>query len=208
VILEYANAFPGQPRRVIPPISKVYGGPVPYLLVKLDQPFQTPPPASLPPDSTNYSFYRKAQPIAGEPVLQMPRDIAIDISRDDKNPPSWYRMYPWSANVLGTQPFKILFDPKGQVIGQEGRAGNRICLWVRDVSNNVFPNSFNDRNATDPNVLPPGDNSLITIYTRTGLITAHPIDDSKDAAGNYLRLRPGPTWNPFYFTQDGRSSGM
>jgi prepilin-type N-terminal cleavage/methylation domain-containing protein len=158
--------------------------------VRLDQPL---PPANF--TTQSHIFTRKARPVVGEPVLQLPKDIAIDISRDPANPPKWYRMFPPTANTSGTQPFDILFSPAGQVIGAEGNLGSRICLWVRDVS-------LGDPGPTE---LPPGYNTLITIYTRTGHVTAHEVDSNK------VNLTPNvglnPTWNPFQFTQDGLTSG-
>jgi hypothetical protein len=159
------------------------------LLVTLDNKFEPNPPTVLPPASKEYRLYRKAQPIAGEPILQMPRDIAIDISSGPTGTShTWYRI--WPDVSYGNQPLDILFDQTGQVIGTTGRAANRISLWVRDVS-------LGD---PGPDKLPPGDNVLITIYTRSGLIASHPVDDTK--------LTPGTNWNPFSFTQDGKSSGM
>ena len=59
--------------------------------------------------------------------------------------------------------------------------------------------------ATDPYKMPPGDNALITVYTRTGQVAWHPVDPS----GLVPNPRPGgTTWNPFKYTQDGLSSGQ
>jgi prepilin-type N-terminal cleavage/methylation domain-containing protein len=191
----------------------------PSYKVTLDQeiggyraPYPNPPP--LP--TTLYRIFRQARPMPGEPTLQLPKDIGIDISRDVTNTqPNWYRLYPPTANSGGASPFDILFSPSGRVIGFESTLGSRICLWVRDVSINdpqpMFPTGSN---ATDPTKLPPGDNTLITIYTRSGQIAAHPVDDTKDpTTGKYIRLLPNvppsqmSNWNPFFFTQDGQSSG-
>jgi hypothetical protein len=197
VIVEHTNAYPGQPRRVISITPDTKNN---LLVIKLDQKFQNPPPQNPPPPTTNYVFYRSAQPIAGEPVLQMPRDIAIDISRDPNAnsgaAQTWFRTYP-QINT-GSGPFDILFDKTGQVIGSSGRVANRICLWVRDVSL---------LDPCPPNQLPPGDNTLITIYTRSGLIAAHPVAD-KDPNTGANTLVPGSSWNPFAFTQEARSSGL
>jgi type II secretory pathway pseudopilin PulG len=214
VVLEFYGKYAGQPRRVVQ-IAKQYSPPGPQavygpsLILALDQKFEPnptydTPPATPPPQqgAREYRFYRKAQPIAGEPVLQLPKDIAIDISRDGTNsPPTWYRLYPRTGNALYPQPLDILFDKTGQVIGGTGRLGNRICLWVRDTSL---------ADPCPPDTLPPGDNTLITIYTRSGLIAAHPVDPSVDPLDpqGRTRLTPGPTWNPFFFTQDSRSSGL
>jgi type II secretory pathway pseudopilin PulG len=143
-----------------------------------------------PTTTTAYRVSRKARPIVGEAVLQFPKDIALDVSRDVTNPfPSWYRMFPGTANNGGPNPFDILFSPAGQVIGTEGSLGSRICLWVRDVSLLDL----------GPTQVPSGSSTLITIYTRTGHVTSHPIDPTG--------LTPGSTWNPFRFTQDGLTSG-
>ncbi|HTK75151.1 MAG TPA: hypothetical protein VL371_07810, partial [Gemmataceae bacterium] len=154
------------------------------------------------PHTAQYSIYRQPRPMAGEPVLQLPRDVGIDFSRELStneqvgNPPppnwtgyNWYRFYP-KIPTGGGQPVEILFHPNGSVMGPLGTNYARICLWVRDVSTDV----------TDPTQLPPGDNSLITIYTRTGMVASHPVDPKG--------LTPGPTWNPFRFTQDSLLSGQ
>jgi len=129
--------------------------------------------------------------------LQLPKDIAIDLTNDATltTGPTWYRMFPPSANTGGKYPFDILFSPAGQVIGNEGNLGARICLWVRDVS---LPYSG------DPTQMPPGYNALITVYTRTGHVTSHPIDPT-GLAPNTSQF-PNQ-WNPFRFTQDGLTSG-
>jgi prepilin-type N-terminal cleavage/methylation domain-containing protein len=155
--------------------------------LRLDQPL---PQAAF--VTQNHVFLRKARPVVGEPVLQLPKDIAIDITQDDPINPTWNRLYP-AANSGGLAPFDILFAPSGQVVG--GSRMSRICLWVRDVS-------LGD---PAPTVLPPGENTLITIYTRTGHVTSHPVDP----AGLVPTTNPSnPTWNPFKFTQDGLSSSQ
>lgn len=154
-------------------------------------------PQTPPPPTEAYRILRSARPMPGEPVLTFPKDVGIDISRgaavSPTDPtPTWHRFFPPTGNTGGSNPFDILFEPSGRVIGAEANLGSRIVLWVRDVSTDVLP--------TD---LPPGDNSLITIYTRTGQVTSHPIDPT----GLQLNT-PSNTqlWNPFRFTQDGRSS--
>jgi hypothetical protein len=136
----------------------------------------------------------------GEPLLTFPRDVGIDISRgpgvnptDPNSTPTWHRLFPPTGNSGGANPFDILFEPSGRVIGAESTLGSRICLWVRDISSNAASTQ-----------LPDGDNSLITIYTRTGQISAHPIDPTGLVENTLANQN---NWNPFRFTQDGRSSG-
>jgi prepilin-type N-terminal cleavage/methylation domain-containing protein len=163
--------------------------PVQYIYkLRLDQPLP-----AIPFTTTIPLFVRKPRPVVGEPVLQMPKDIAIDLTQDQLNsPPTYWRLYP-PANSGGPFPFDIMFSPSGQVVGMPGVS--RICLWVRDVS-------LGD---PGPSVLPPGENMLITVYTRTGHVTSHPVDP----AGLVPTTNPNnPTWNPFRFTQDAMSSGQ
>jgi prepilin-type N-terminal cleavage/methylation domain-containing protein len=172
--------------------------------IRLDVPLPAAPTFS----TQSFTVTRHARPVVGEAVLQLPKDIAIDIDRDFANTqPGWYRMFPPTANTGGGNPFDILFSPAGQVIGNEGNLGSRICLWVRDASlNTTGPNVGNDPNRTDPTVIPPGVNTLITVYTRTGHVTSHPVAPYDQLTGKSL-LVPGTSWNPFQFTQDGLTSG-
>ena len=159
--------IPGfDPRRIVS-----VAGSAPNYQLTLDQALTATP------TTTNaYRVSRKARPIVGETVLQLPKDIAIDISRDTSASPSWYRMYPATANTGGTNPFDILFSPAGQVIGPEGSLGSRICMWVRDIS---YPDP-------GPTMLPTGYNTLITVYTRTGHVTSHEINTAGLTPGAQL----------------------
>jgi type II secretory pathway pseudopilin PulG len=118
-----------------------------------------------------YRILRQPRPLAGEQPLQLPQDVAIDPTK--------------SLNVPSRQPpgapqpfYEILFSPSGRVAGQ-GTGNAPIALWLRDVT------------LTDPNA--PGDQTLIVIYPRTGLIAAHPVAQGAD---------------PYQFIRDGRSSGF
>lgn len=192
-----------QPRRIIGVGNAVANSGQYTYKILLEQPL---PAARF--TTLTHVFRRRARPIVGEPVLQFPKDIAIDVDREQPLPlgvmPSWYRMFPPMANTGGSNPFDILFSPSGQVIGYEGNLGSRICLWVRDVTlNTTGPNVLNDPNRTDPTVLPPGESTLIVVHTRTGHVTAHPIDPSGLVPNNSANKA---LWNPFRFTQDAKSS--
>lgn len=172
-------------------------------IMALDRELQPKPQGTAPITSTErYRIIRKNRPIAGEPMLTLPKGVGIDISRyyNPADPlgtlPLWYRLYPPQGNTGGYGPFDIMFDPSGRVIGYESTLGNRICLWVRDIGAD-FP-------ATQ---LPDGDNTLITIYTRNGQIAPHPVDPSGLVPNSTPNQNP-PVWNPFRFTQDGKSSGF
>jgi prepilin-type N-terminal cleavage/methylation domain-containing protein len=185
------------------------GKPAHLYFVQIDRPVvhNSTAPNWLKPHTGQYVIYRQPRPMAGEPVLQMPRDVGIDFSRElhpnEKNNSAapanwtgfnWYRFYP-PVPTGGGSAMEILFHPNGSVMGYFGTNYARICLWVRDVSTHV----------TDGRQLPPGDNSLITVYTRTGMVASHPIDPS----GLIPNTKDNKTlWNPFRFTQDSLLSGQ
>jgi prepilin-type N-terminal cleavage/methylation domain-containing protein len=200
------GVVPTGPRRIVNVVDGGMGAdpsgkPARLYYIQLDQPVGDDPinnkaPNWYRPHTAQYVIYRQPRPMAGEPVLQMPRDVGIDFSRDpstnDPRKYAWSRFYPYIGTGNG-QPLEILFHPNGSVMGPLGTNYARICLWVRDVSQ--------DWNSPAQLMqLPPGDNSLITIYTRTGMVASHPIDPSG--------LTPGPAWNPFRFTQDSLLSGQ
>jgi hypothetical protein len=76
----------------------------------------------------------------------------------------------------------VLFTPAGGLQGP-GSQG-KVIWWVRDTVKSAFE----------------GGPTLITVYGRAGAVAAHPVN--ADPAGN---LYPG---GAYFFTQDGRNSGM
>lgn len=138
---------------------------------------------------------RSPQPIAGEPELNLNTDVAVDILYTSPGPPALTQTRSTPAPsagmvAAGATYFDILFAPSGEVTGGLASAG-RIALWVRDVS------------LGEPAVrggLPPGENRLVVIHTRTGQITGHPVNQAADASGNLL--------DPYSFVRDGKSSNM
>jgi prepilin-type N-terminal cleavage/methylation domain-containing protein len=125
------------------------------------------PPATLPSGTSSYQIVRAPRVATGDPTLNLPKDIAIDVGAGRSI---------ITADARGF--FDIVFSPAGPVMGR-GLTNGRIILWVRDVS-------------LDPSQ--PGEQTLITVYSRTGLIAAHPA------------VLAGP--NPYLYTQDGRASGL
>jgi prepilin-type N-terminal cleavage/methylation domain-containing protein len=117
---------------------------------------------------TTYRFIRQPRERAGEARLQMPASTIIDLNTNAT----------YSNTIPGGSVLDIVFAPSGSQTGWTG-AADRIQLWVRD------------QTADDTN--PPTQGNLITIYVRTGLIAAHPVDPSGD---------------PYSYTRDGRGSGL
>jgi len=123
-----------------------------------------------------YRVIRSPRILNGESTLQLPQNVAIDTSTNTNY-----------GNPLPVGPsagtYDIVFSPTGAVVGT---ANDKIILWVRDVT--LDSNS-------------PGEQTLVTVYCRTGFIAAQPVDTSAGTPPNNYT-------HPYSFTQDGRSSGM
>jgi prepilin-type N-terminal cleavage/methylation domain-containing protein len=144
-----------------------------------------PAPNPVTNPGVDYRIIRAPVPMTGEVVLQLPQDVIVDLS------------FSLSAGKpfvsLTTPPVDVLFSPSGAVIPQGGASGKYV-FWVAD--------SFLDQTGTPPFVgYFQGEPTLIAIYHRTGAIAAHPVN--ADDQGNPLG---GLSY--YYFTQDGRSSGL
>lgn len=148
-----------------------------------------------------FSIIRAPQPLAGEPTLDMPRDIAIDLSR----------CYPGGGS--GGWLHDIMFAPSGKVVGQFSGFG-RLCLCVRDVALPVNVPVETSRPMSSTIIDQGGSLSLITIYTRTGKIAPHLVDPTaRPRQGTDQVPQSDPNYanvlvDPFSFTKDGLSSGL
>jgi prepilin-type N-terminal cleavage/methylation domain-containing protein len=130
-----------------------------------------------------FRFVRAVRPMAGEDVLQLPKDMIIDLSPLTPGPSSLPGIpaasMPGPGNSAGGfDGYDIVFSPRGVIQGSNGSAG-KVILRVRNAS----------RSPTD------GDQLYVTVYTATGLIATHPVN-----------LTNSPNW--YSFTQDGNSSGF
>src|SRR5262249_46176899 len=127
-------------------------------------------PATLPGTQT-WRILRQPRPLAAEPPLLLPVDIAVDLN------PGRSQGVPVRVVPPGAEVREILFSPSGAVVGK-GTVGDKIFLWVRDVSRD------------DPYQ---GEPTVLAVGVRTGFISAHPVN---------------PTGDPFLFARDDRSSGL
>ncbi len=176
---------------IAPPSGAVAGG-NPYAQFVLDRVIEgTENGTSVIHQSAGFRVLRAPRPLVGEPMLQLHRDVVIDLTACYPSPigllPSDARFAPyspkisWSPNQIppalalpGDLNYAdILFNSSG-VVGNAPTG--QIVLTIRHV----------DR---------PNDMVLLTVYTRTGKITAHVIYDVPGA-------------DPFSFTRDGRGSGL
>ncbi|HYT93339.1 MAG TPA: prepilin-type N-terminal cleavage/methylation domain-containing protein [Gemmataceae bacterium] len=129
----------------------------------------SPLPLTLQPTS-NYIIRRAPRP-TGEDPIQLPLNIAIDIGTNTTY-----------SQPLPTDPISntidIVFAPSGAVVARGLSSADAIYLWVRDSTLPLFR----------------GDNTIVAVSTRTGMVAAHPADST--AGGD-----------PYSFTKDGRASG-
>jgi hypothetical protein len=124
----------------------------------------------------------------GEPVLQLPQNVAIDFSvspltNTTLSMPKASNI--WTPNPGGQPYMDVLFTSSGAVQPLSQMPTEKFIFWVHDVS---LDTAFQ------------GQPALIVVYARTGAIAAHPVN--ADAAGN------AGTGGFYFFAQDGRSSGM
>lgn len=145
-------------------------------------PLQVPAPSS---GISQYRIIRGPRVLQGEPTLSLPQGVAIDTFKNGIYGNALPGPAPSMSNPAGG-PYDILFEPSGNIAG----GFDKFILWVRD---------------TNLDDTAPGDQTLVTIYCRTGLIAAHPVDPTPDP-------NPMPPTHvyldPYAFTRDGRSSGL
>jgi prepilin-type N-terminal cleavage/methylation domain-containing protein len=129
--------------------------------------------------SDQFRFVRQPRPLAGEPTLQLPRDMIIDLQLSQGEGGSFL----YGTQTGAIDQFDILFSPRGQLQGSNSTPG-KVVLRVRNAT----------RGARD------GDQLLIVVYSRSGIIAAHPVNLTTDAVGNLV--------DPYGFLRDGESSGF
>jgi prepilin-type N-terminal cleavage/methylation domain-containing protein len=155
--------------------------------------------ANMPPTTpTNpagpYRVIRAPRGLAGEPPLLLPQDVVIDVTGDNDtsgNPRT--SQIPNGGSPLAVQYYDLLFASSGAVTGVYFNTGSgstrsgfpgKVILWMKDITQ--------DMNSSGQSI---GQQVLVAVYCRTGLISVHPVDTNSPST-------------PFDFTQDGQDSGM
>jgi prepilin-type N-terminal cleavage/methylation domain-containing protein len=114
-----------------------------------------------------------AQPLVGEPLLQLNgQSIVIDARTGTSQTSIGVRLQTAAAEGF----FDVLFAPSGEVLGADG---GLIALWVRDADKAADPRADFDA---------AGEQVLVTVYPKTGLIATHPVSRGADP---YLAARDG-----------------
>src|SRR5262249_27120842 len=154
---------------------------------------------TLPPGpTTNYVIIRQPRPIPGEPVLNFPDNVIVDMNLiqppgNPLPPPVYYqRSFPDVTAATLTSPttpnYHIVFTPSGTLTRTIGESNNKIILWVRDYTQ-----------APDQ----PGEQPLIVIFSRTGRTGGFPANTNLGLfpPGNQLAF-------PYYYVLDPRATGF
>ncbi len=125
-------------------------------------------------DSEDYRIMRHPRPIRGEEVLTLPTNVIVDLAQRPNSGQSYQQ---FSQYLAHEDHIDILFSPSGEVQTQ-GPLG-KVILAIRSIEE--------DRRTAS-------DQTLITVYCRTGLIAAHPVNlESNDR---------------FLYTRDVTASGL
>ena len=149
------------------------------------------------------------QPLLGEPLLQLTGNTVIDVRLADPDAPgNQYRSaqiglalmpppatnpgpttlgvvvqgVPASASTFLPSHIDVMFAPNGQVTTA---TGGLVCLWVRAPKDDV-PDPRNNFDQA-------GEQVLVAVYPRTGMIATHPVTQGTD---------------PYAAAKDGLNSGL
>lgn len=139
--------------------------------------------------TSNFGIYRQPQLLLGEPTLQIPSGMAIDVANSVEGSST--------LPLSGTSPnqfYDILFAPGGEVIG---KTTGFIGLLLRDV--NRVPASVQLGTTPNPNDYDKaGEMIAVAIYTRTGAIATQPVANVAGQAGG----------DQFNFAKDAINTGL
>jgi len=143
--------------------------------------------------TTAFGFVRGPLPLLGEPNLQVPAGMMIDVNTSPR-PGVIPEVAVESATSTSLLPapvgnqFDILFSPSGEVLN--AGAVPRIVLWIRNSS--FLPPATNPRT----NMPEAGQMVLVVVYPKTGSIATQPV------------LMPPTFTDPYQAAKDGVNTGL
>lgn len=140
----------------------------------------------LDPNTAHWAVVRAPRVRAGEGILTLPQNVAIDLGTN----------VAYGNAIPGTNNLDILFRPDGSVYYWAG-SGDKIQLWLRDLSEDAPATTAN------PLAVFNGEQALLTVYIRSGLIASNTVDTTLNTT-----VSPNVYTDPYYFTRDGRGSGL
>jgi prepilin-type N-terminal cleavage/methylation domain-containing protein len=148
--------------------------------------------------SFHFGIYGAPRPLLGEPLLQLPKNICIDLTPGVSRP---------SANTTPLSPgpppvyldYDIVFAPSGQVIF---RAEGQINLWVRDYTKvaSMAPISFTPLTYNVAAFQTGGEQQIVALKTRSGSLGVFPVFWPDLTTGQY------PIGDPYYFATLGANA--
>lgn len=167
----------------------------------------------------NFGITPPPQVIVGEPPLQLPKGICIDLTPDQRPafsppgptpPPPPYLQNPSNPGGVGVD-YDILFTPSGTVVplSAGARADGQIFLWHRDytkirdlpspliITNSAFTAPFPAPTYDMSPFQNGGEQQIVAIKTKTGGLGQFPVK-WPNAAGQY-----GPGEGPYDFARSG-----
>ena len=131
--------------------------------------------------TTNYRILRQPRILIGEPPLTMPTNMVVDMNAIPGTTMT-------SNVVAGPSGYlEILFSPSGAVVGTNAGSG-KILLCVRDSTDLSYTDPITNLQTYDPNKA-----GIVGVQCRTGFIGAYSV---------------APGADPFYYAEEGRSSGL
>lgn len=175
--------------------------------------------------STYFGLYRSSRPILGEPLLQLPSNMAVDVTPIQDVPPlsvpyttpSAGDLLPLSQNIPVSQTFEleIIFNPNGTVLFSTSGGTGNIILWLRDTRNSAVPplmvKGFNpatgDVQVDRKRLMDAGEHVLVSIGTKTGAIATYPIFPP-DQTEVYYGATDGGTAGPYKYARKATNTGL
>jgi prepilin-type N-terminal cleavage/methylation domain-containing protein len=127
-----------------------------------------------------YRIVRGPRAMLGSQPINLPADVVVDVPAATKHALGTNCGSQVQADSQ-TNQVDIMFDSSGKVLRTAGQNG-KVILWVYDPTGNPAA----------------GDQTLVTVYTRTGTIASHPVNVNSNVGGG----------DPYWFVKDGSSSGM
>lgn len=158
-------------------------------------------PAAIPTPSWisfHFGIYGAPRPLLGEPLLQLPKNICVDLTPGVSRPAA--NTVPLAA---GPPPvysdYDIVFAPSGQVIF---RPEGQINLWVRDYTKvpSMAPISYTPLTYDVAGFRNGGEQQIVAIKTRSGSLGVFPVFWPNLATGQY------PAGDPYFFATQGATA--
>jgi prepilin-type N-terminal cleavage/methylation domain-containing protein len=124
-------------------------------------------PASKFPSSQDYELELEPAVLPNQEPRLFPRNVVIDIN-NSRVPPSWK-----TTKTTFNNRRDILFSPRGMIVGRSAVEGyiHLVLTDLADVELNLYPGHPDKQ----------GGERIVTINTRTGKVTVHPVFPGEDA---------------------------